>query len=96
MKTISNDIFCKVCEQHLEEKVLANETVKELEIFVDNRYSGRDMYNNQGVSHPCGNKIMEEVFLYDGIEDLYIFLVDGSSSIVRVRRGEKMGDFHAT
>ena len=32
---------------------------------------------------------MKEASLYDDIEDLYMLLVDGSSSIANVRRHEK-------
>ena len=46
LKTILDDTFCNVCGEHLQEKVLANETVKEFEVFFDNRYSGRGIHNN--------------------------------------------------
>jgi len=89
LKTISGGTLCILCEKHLEEKAPANETVKEFEVFSDNRYSGGGMRNNQVGSHPCGNKLMKEASLYDNIKDLYMLLVDGSSSIANVRRHEK-------
>ena len=67
LKTILDDTLCSVCEQHLQEKVLTNERVKELEIFVDNRCNGYDIHNTLGVSHPCGNRIMKERLLCDDI-----------------------------
>jgi len=89
VKTIVSGTFCIVCEKHLEEKA-ANEAVQEFDVFFDNRYIACGTHNNQVLSHPCGNKLMKEDVLYDGIEDLYTFLVEGSSSIVNVpKRGKK-------
>ena len=45
------------------------------------------------LSHPCGNKLMKEDVLYDGIKKLYTFLVEESSSIVNVLREEKKDIF---
>ena len=89
LKTISGGTLRILCKKHLEEKAPVNETVKEFEVFSDNRYSGGGMRNNQRGSHPCGNKLTKETSFYDDIEDLYTLLVDGSSSIANVRRHEK-------
>ena len=83
MKTIVDGTFCIVCEKHLEEKA-GNKAVHEFDVFFDNRYIECDTHNNQVLSYSCGNKLMKEDVFYDGIEDLYTFLVEGSLSIVNV------------
>ena len=71
LKTILYDTFDSVCEWHLQVKGLANEVVREFDEFSDNRYSEHDMYNNQVVSHPCGNNPTKGKSLYDDIDDWY-------------------------
>ena len=87
LTTILCDTFCNIGEKPLQEKSLANESVKEQDGFFDNHYSGRSKDNIWVVSHPCGNTLMEETFLYAGIENVYICLVDEALSIVMVWRG---------
>ena len=89
VKTTIDDTICSVCERHLQEKALANEMVKEFDVFFDNRYIAHGTRNNQAVSHPCGNNPMKENTLYDGIEYLYRLVVEGSSSIRKRNRKRK-------
>ncbi len=78
LKTMIDDIFHSLYDEHLQEKVLANEAVGEFDLSFDNRYIASDIHNSQVVSHSCENSLMKEDIFYDDIDGLSISLVEGS------------------
>ena len=67
LKTILDDTFCRICEQRLQEKVQANEMVKEFDMSFSNHYIASGTHNNPVVSRLCENNLMKEDVFYDGI-----------------------------
>ena len=78
LKTMIDDIFHSLYDEHLQEKVLANEAVEEFDLSFDNRYIVSDIHNSQVVSHSCENSLMKEDIFYDDIDGLSISLVEES------------------
>ena len=64
-----DDIFHSLYDEHLQEKVLANEVVEEFDLSFDNRYIESGTRNSQAASHPCENNPMIENAPDDSIDD---------------------------
>ena len=84
---MTDDIWCISFEEHLQETILVNAKIKELDLSSDKYYIGHGTDNSQGMSHPFENSPLTDVFLYDGIGDQNILLVQGASR--RKRRKER-------
>ena len=68
LKTTIDDTFYSLYNEHLQEKVLANEVVEEFDFSFDNRYIA-SARNSQAASHPCENNQMIENAPDDSIDD---------------------------
>lgn len=68
-KTIIDDIYYNIFEEHLQEKVVIDEKIREFDLSVDNHYIDCDMHNNQVESRFSDNNSMKVDVVYDDIVD---------------------------
>ena len=70
-KTIIDDICYSAFEEHLREKVVTDEMIRELELSFDNHYIDCDIHNSEVESCFSKNNPTKVDVVYDDIGDSY-------------------------